>query len=54
MDEGSDYGGMVLLPDHMGGEAGRTYPASFYAPVVALPDPADYYHHLFPQDDVAP
>jgi hypothetical protein len=27
------------------------YPASHYAPIEELPDPADYYHHLFAQDE---
>ena len=43
-DEGS-----VFLPDSMARDS-RVYPASHYAPIEVLPDPADYYDHLFAQD----
>ena len=49
IDGPGDYDSAVYLPDSMARDA-KVYPASHYAPIIELPDPADMYDHLFPQD----
>ena len=46
MDAGDE--GSVFLPDSMARDS-RVYPASHYAPVSELPDPADMHDNLFPR-----